>query len=247
MHPSRQNILPRPSLPIIVLAGLNAIAGVSAAHADGSSVGQIYSPYVQPLEQEIELVGVYDARADNGNIPSSRWQKIGYGTSLSEGVYTELSFTNLVRDGEDHQIVELENIWQITEQGEYDSDWGMLFELETDLSRSSNEAAVGILNSRDFGRYTLVTNAIVAVEWGDDIKDEVETALAIQGRYRMSRSVEPSIELFVGQDTLSVGPGLTGIWRLTAPNQLRWNIVALAGLDDTSEYSLKIELEYEFF
>ena len=220
---------------------------ISSVMADGSSVGQIYAPYVQPLEKEIELVAVYDARAKDVQIPSSHWGKIGYGTSLWDNVYTEFSVTNIVDDHNRYYIAELEGIWQLTEQGEYNSDWGMLFELEMGIDRDANEFTVGVLNSKDFGNYTLLTNGLIAVEWGDDIGDEVETSLAMQLRYRWSSALEPTMEFFLSQDTFSIGPGLTGVVKLDGPKQLRWNFAALAGLENTSQYSVKLELEYEFF
>jgi len=144
-------------------------------------------------------------------------------------------------------VVELEGIWQLSEQGEYDSDWGALFELEIGLERDAREVSLGILNSRDFGKFTLLSNALVAVEWGSDINDEIETALAMQLRYRWRPAIEPTIELFMAQDTIALGPGFGGIIRLQGINQLRWNASALKGFTDDANTSIKLELEYEFF
>ena len=215
--------------------------------ADGSSIGQIYAPYVQPLEQELELVFINDNRGDNSDTPSSDWQKLGYGTSLLDNIYTELSVTRRHEQQQSLHVVELEGIWQLSEQGEYDSDWGALFELEIGLERDARELSLGILNSRDFGKFTLLSNALIAVEWGSDINDEIETALAMQLRYRCRPAVEPTLELFVAQDTLAIGPGLGGIVRLQGVNQLRWNASVLQGFADDADISLKLELEYEFF
>ena len=228
-------------------AGLLSCFTAHIALADGSSAGQIYAPYVQPLEKEIELVGVYDERSSRSLIPSSHWTKVGYGTALWDHLYTEVAVTRTVAENETYTTVELEGIWQITEQGEYDSDWGMLFELETSFDRSAHEFTVGLLNSRDWGRWTFLTNVTAAVEWGDDIHDEIETALAIQTRYRASQAIEPTLEIFMAQYTLSMGPGLTGIVKFDGPEQLRWNAVVLTGLDNNTDLSVKLEFEYEFF
>ncbi len=215
--------------------------------ADGTSIGQIYAPYVQPLEQELELVFIDDNRGDNSATPSSYWQKLGYGTSLLDKIYTELSVTRLTEQQQTLHVVELEGIWQLSEQGEYDSDWGMLFELEVGLERDAAEFSVGLLNSRDIGKFTLLSNALVAIEWGSDIDDEVETALAMQLRYRWGPRVEPIIELFLSEDTAAIGPGLGGIVRMQGANQLRWNASVLKGFTEGANTSVKLELEYEFF
>ena len=223
------------------------LGSVSPVLADGSSVGQIYRPYVQPLEQELEFVGVYDSRSDDGRIPTSRWARLGYGTALSDTVYGEISVTNVRSTDVRYQSLELEAVWQITEQGEYSSDWGMLFELETGLDYDSHEAVIGVLNSLDIGRFTVLTNASLKTEWGNASQNELETALAIQTRYRWSRALEPTVELFMAEDTLSVGPGLSGTIKLAGPDSLLWNFAVLAGLENSTDYSVKLEIEYEFF
>jgi len=123
----------------------------------------------------------------------------------------------------------------------------VLFELETSFARSANEFTVGLLNSRDWGRWTVLANATVALEWGEDVRNEFETALAVQTRYRAGQALEPTLEFFAAQDTLCLGPGLTGIIKLNGPQQLRWNTAILAGLDSNTEFSFKLEFEYEFF
>lgn len=217
------------------------------ASADGGVVGQIYAPYVQPLEREVELVWVNE-EPDGGFGPADyRWMQVGYGTSLWEGVYTELSARAVDDGGTDYHQLELETVWQLTEQGEYRTDWGLLVELETSFGRSANEVTVGLLNSFDVGRFTVLSNLRVIQEWGADLEDELETALAVQARYRLRYALEPSFEVFAGQNTLAAGPGIAGLWRLDGPDQLRWNLVALKGFKGGTDFSLKLELEYEFF
>jgi hypothetical protein len=218
--------------------------------ADGLNITQIYAPYVQILEQEIELVAIADSQSQNQNQnqePSYNWQKIGYGRSLLPSLYSELSLTRVDDGHRTDTMLELENIWQLTEQGEYASDWGLLLELETFLDKSAREVSLGILNNWDIGKFSLLTNASIMYESGEDIRDEWETLLAIQGRYRRGQAWEPTVEVFVGQDTLAVGPGLTGVIKGAGARQLRWNMVVLNDFDTRSDLVLKLEIEYEFF
>ncbi len=215
--------------------------------ADSSVIGQIYAPYVQPLEQEIEFVWVEEERGDGSPLPASRRSKLGYGRSIWSGVYTELAVSSIDTYDSDYDQIELEAIWQITDQGEFASDWGLLLEAETSFGRDGSEITAGVLNQRDFGRFSVITNAKLTYEWGDDVNTEFETALGIQGRYRWRRELEPTVELFMGQNASAVGPGATGIWSFGGGRQLRWNASFLKGLKTGFDYSVKLELEYEFF
>ena len=160
--------------------------------ADGSAVTQIYSPYVQPLEKELEFVWIHDDR-HKGHTPSSTSAKVGYGTSLFTNLYTELSITHLNTDEGSLDEIELETIWQLTEQGEYSSDWGLLFELETALGEDAHEISLGVLNQKDINRWSIVSNVVVSYEWGAQRQDEPETRLGIQTRYRLGTAFEPTM------------------------------------------------------
>ena len=83
--------------------------GPTYSLADGSAVTQIYSPYVQPLEKELEFVWIHDERRD-GHTPTSSSAKVGYGTSLFTNLYTELSVTHLNTDDGSLDEIELETI-----------------------------------------------------------------------------------------------------------------------------------------
>ena len=216
------------------------------ARGDGTAVTQIYSPYVQPLEKELEFVWIHDERRQ-GHTPTSSSSKFGYGTSLLPNLYTELSLTHIDTDDGSLDEIELEAIWQLTEQGEYNSDWGLLFEMETVLGEDANEISVGVINQRDIKRWSIISNFVVSYEWGEYLQDEPETRLGIQTRYRLGAEFEPTIELFMGDETRAIGPGATGIFKMTQARQLRWNAAILFGLDGYADYTAKLEFEYEFF
>jgi len=214
--------------------------------ADGSAVTQIYSPYVQPLEKELEFVWIHDDR-HKGHTPSSTSAKVGYGTSFFTNLYTEVSITHLNTDEGSLDEIELETIWQLTEQGEYSSDWGLLFELETALGEDAHEISLGVLNQKDINRWSIVSNVVVSYEWGAQRQDEPETRLGIQTRYRLGTAFEPTMELFMGDETRAIGPGATGIYKMPQARQLRWNAAILFGVDGYADYTAKLEFEYEFF
>ena len=153
------------------------------ACADGSIIGKIYSPYVQPQEREIETIYLHE-RDDDPLRDGSNMLKIGYGQSLSEYWFGEISF--VIEDSPDNEAdideIELEALWQLTEQGEYDYDWGMLFEAERSFEENINEVAAGVIIAREWGRWTGTTNIKLIYEGGSGIEDEFETSLEEIGK-----------------------------------------------------------------
>ena len=230
----------------IAASAVCLITWTSPAVADGSAIGQLYAPYVQPLERELELFWKDETR-DDGGIPGNTLSQLGFGTSLFEGVYTEINLSEIDTPQATTNQLELEVIWQLTEQGEYDSDWGLLLEAETNLDLDINEFSIGVLNQKDWDKISLITNLVVSYEWGEDVTNELESRLGLQLRYRLKPEFEPMIEVFQGPYTTAIGPGAAGIIRLSPGQQLRWGASVLKGLNSELDYAVKLELEYEFF
>ncbi len=220
--------------------------GSASTWGDGSAISQVYAPYVQPLERELELLWLDETRP-SGRIESNTLTKLGFGTSFLDGVYTELSVSKLDASSSDSTQVELEVIWQITEQGEYSSDWGLLFEAETNLDTHNHELSAGLLNQKDWKKFSLISNLVATYEWGSGFENEFESRLGLQARYRLQPEFEPMIEFFQGPDTTAIGPGAAGLIRLRPGRQLRWGFSILKGLNSELDYTAKLEFEYEFF
>ncbi|HEY7776297.1 MAG TPA: hypothetical protein VIC02_07125, partial [Kineobactrum sp.] len=137
--------------------------------------------------------------------------------------------------------------WQLSEQGEFALDYGLLFELEKSRQEDAWEYSTSLLLERELGRFSTTANLGVIYEWGEDISDELETSMALQGRYRYSPLLEPALELYMGEDTLGVGPVVMGMARMGVRRALRWEAGVIWGLDNsTADYTLRGVLEYEF-
>jgi hypothetical protein len=66
-------------------------------------------------------------------------------------------------------------------------------------------------------------------------------------RYRWRESLEPGLEIHVGQDTTAIGPAFSGLRRLNVGSKLRWEVGYFTGLDDaTADHILRLSIEYEF-
>lgn len=218
-----------------------------ACHADGTSIGKIYLPYVNALEKELEYRALYEDEDVDLETAVTR-HRFGAGGAVASGWFGELAVVYADEPDFEAESYELEIRHQLTEQGEFDSDWGLMFELEKEDGIDAWEFGVGVLNTREWRRWQLTANLFLIREWGDDVKDEFETAFAYQGKYRLQRSLEPGFELFLGEDTRALGPIVGGEWRLGTTDRLQWQCSLLIGLDSpTPDETLKFELDYEFY
>lgn len=229
------------------LAGWLSVANVAFA---AGNVDKVYDPYVQPLEKEIE----YRALGFKYSDPDASLQrhKLGLGYSPIEAWFVE---AYLIGEGEssgslDLEAVEVEAKFQMTEQGEYDSDWGLIFEIEHELDPDFWEIATGILVTKDSGQFTHTGNFKLAIEWGNDIESDVELEAVFQSRFRWSRYFEPGVEYFIDDNERSLGLIIQGNVRSFGAqrNKLFWNLGWFAGLnDETPDQSLRIMFEFEYF
>lgn len=221
-----------------------ALAGAAGARADGDVIDRVYDPYVRELEREIEY-GALHQRDDDAR-SGLQWQRFSYGQSFGPHWAGE-AYAIAQPGGGAVDAVELEAKRQLTEQGEYAADWGLLLELERCFACGSWEASTVVLVERDWARWVAVANVGLVYEWGGGIDRELESRLAAQLRYRWSASFEPGLELYSGEDTRALGPALTGSVRLGAGRGLRWNAALLFGLDGaTADTTATLHLEYEF-
>jgi hypothetical protein len=142
---------------------------------------------------------------------------------------------------------ELEALWQITEQGEYAADWGMLFEVAKADPAAFTEITSTLLAEKEWRQWIGTANFKVAYEFGDDIANEFETALALQARYRLSRSVEPGLEFYSAENVLGAGPVMMGSLSFGQGRQLHWETGLVLGMkQETPNSTFRFLLEYEF-
>ncbi|MFK7954473.1 MAG: hypothetical protein AB8B96_00115 [Lysobacterales bacterium] len=229
-----------------LMGGATAMAVVSIAWADGAVIDRIYNPYVQPLEREIEMRSLFqndDRQEDFDEV------LLGVGRSLSERVSVEVYAIGSRTSGQDFSpdAAEVELKWQLTEQGEFAFDLGMLFELEREFEDNVWEASTSVLINRDLGRWTASANLDFIYEWGGGIDNELDTSLHLQTRYRLKEAFEPAIEFHAGEDTLAAGPVMTGLFRFSSGRKFRWSAGYFTGLDSISpDSTVRITIEYEF-
>lgn len=219
-----------------------------SGHADGNIVDKIYHPYVQPLEREIEWRGVFG----NGNLPRGRTkgiQRLGIGRSVSEQTMAEIYLIGESARSNDFSVdaTEFEIKTQLTEQGEYAADWGSIVELERNFRNNSWEATAGLIGEMQQGRWLGTANLFVLYEAGEHIRDELESRLSLQARYRLSPRFEPALEFYTGQNRRGIGPVFMGKIGLGGRRKLLWETGVIYGLMGRSpDRSVRALLEYEF-
>lgn len=216
--------------------------------ADGNSVGKIYDPYVQLLEQEVEYRSLFQWDG-SPELDDRQRYSLGYGRAFSDRFFGEAYLIGHQGPGDSLNLdaVELELKWQLSEQGEFDNDWGLLLELERDMTENRWEAGTGLILLHEWPSWVATANFSAIYEWGEGIDEEFETRFAGQLKYRYRQALEPAIELFLSQNTRALGPVLTGALKLGRRQKLHWDAGLLLGLDiDTPNTTLRIGIEYEF-
>ena len=231
-----------------VWAAAMLVAAPVRVWADGLPVDRVYSPYVQPLEKELEYRYV---NADGGlQAPEGlHIQKLGFGAAVTETMAIEAYVIAADTQFSDRiEAIELEARWQLTEQGEYDSDWGLQVEYEQDRNGDEREFAASVLAQRNWASWQGVANLSLIHEKRQSQRSELETRLALQGRYRYRAELEPGLELFVGEGFRGLGPALFGTIKLSGARAVRWEMAAIVGVGgDSADQAFRLLLEYEFF
>jgi hypothetical protein len=227
----------------LAVLGCVGVLAVSAARADTPGV---YEPYVNVREREIEYGLTWRGLGDG----AAALQRLSFGYSWSDRVATELYVLSEIVSHGDATVraQELEVILKLTEQGEYASDWGLLFELERGSDVDRNEVGAGVLWAKELGpRLVATANALVEFEYGGEIDNEIETALRAQLRYRARPQFEPAFELYLDDIDRAAGPAVQGAARLAPGRQLRWQAGLLFGFgSETPSKSLRAAIELEF-
>lgn len=216
--------------------------------ADSSTIDKVYDPYVNQLEKELEyrLLNQNDKDKAKDNV---QVHKFGAGMSWSDRLFTELYVIadKTPDDDFDLSAIEAEFKWQLTEQGEYSSDWGLMFELEAERDEHVREASSTLIMLHQWSRWVGTANLTLAYEWGNDIDNEFETAFSGQLRYRYRSALEPALEVYWSDASQGVGPVVSGTQRLGGRKQLMWEFGVILGVDsETPDQTWKFSLEYEF-
>jgi len=233
---------------VLTLSALILMALSRPALCNGSRIDKLYHPYVQPLEHEFEFRTLDEKNASVA--PGDRTKaRLGYGQAVSDNWFAEAYLIGEKNDDRNFHIqsFEVEGLRQLTEQGEYAADAGLLFDVESKFDGDLTEFSTALLLEKEWGRWSGTANLFGIYELGRDVNDEFETAFNLQARYRLNRHFEPAIEFYKAQNTFGIGPVFLGSYSLGNARKLRWEAGVVLGLDnDTPDRTIRTLVEYEF-
>lgn len=242
---------------VAVLGFVGAVAGVPASAQAGDY--QVYSPNVVKGEKEVELRG-FNSWGTNKHSGADKAARFAVGYSPTDYWATELYVGAEREPGESLKVEEYEweNRFQLTPQGKYWADMGLLSEVEIPrFSHDPYEVKVGPTFAKDFGRFTAQLNLVAAHQYGTNAEPGVELSYRSRLQYRYKRLISPIIEAYGqpvgkigawGRPRHQIGGGVTGQLVLGGGKNLRYSAVVLVGASNSAaDTTGVVRLEYEFF
>ncbi|MEZ5690227.1 MAG: hypothetical protein R3D71_00995 [Rickettsiales bacterium] len=217
---------------------------------------KVYSPYVEKGVFEIESENRFDFDSRSSE-DRFRQHKFGVGYGVADFWAVELvgELEKSGGRGYEYEATEIENIFQLTEVGEYWADFGLKVDYEfKHPSGDADKTYVALLAAKNFDQFTTMLNLGVEREIGSNGNKNPEGDIKWMAKYNYHRLFEPGVEYYgeIGEFTNMgsyseqkhrLGPVFYG----TISSGLKYEIGTLFGISKSAEdYAVKINLEYEF-
>lgn len=238
----------------IVLTAALAVAPKSAhaAHV-------VYSPVVEEGERAIEYRGHNDFDESDDRDGSAQ-HKLEIEYTPNAFWRTELLGEWEKAPGESLEATEIawENILQLTPQGKYWADAGLVAEYAHSLEDDGDDAIeLGLLGEKELARSVVTANLLAERELTGGA--DTELGYALRWRYRWSEPFEPGVELHGGlgdwgdferldEHEHELGPSLLGKMRgAEGHGALKYEAALLFGITrESPDTTLRLQVEYEF-
>jgi high-affinity iron transporter len=240
---------------LVALLGTGLLVTYSPPAAAAHTV---YSPTVEEGEVALEMRMHHDFDSRD-EVDGSEQYKLDF-------EYTPTSFwrTELLGEWEQEGGTSLkstevawENVFQLTPQGKYWMDFGLLAELAHSLEDGGDDALeLGLLMEKQFSRTVLTGNLL----FERDLTGGAGTAMEYAARYRWrySEALEPGLEFYgelgdwgangsLQEHEHQFGPALLGKLHAGQHSAFKYETAVLFGLThDAPDTTLRLQLEYEF-
>jgi hypothetical protein len=221
---------------------------------------EIHSPTVEEGVLELEVFGTrtVDRDRDKNNEQKHKFE-ISYGINAWWQSEIEAIVKKEPGGKLKYDATEWENIFQLTPQGKYWLDAGLLFAYERPIKHDDPDAVeLGVLLQKDVGPLVFVTNTIFSRKIGQNAGKGIGFEYGAAARYPWRREVQFAIEAFgepgrlTGFEKFSdqehmIGPFVLGklnIGRL--PGVFKYEVGYLFGLTrGTPDGTVKWTVEYE--
>jgi hypothetical protein len=216
---------------------------------------KVYMPRVEAGEWELEWrAGVQDE--DEGYERAFVFD-VGYG--ITPWWFTELvvEYEGVSGAGGAVEAWEWENIFQLTEAGQYAVDLGWFAKYEAvRASGAPDELVMGPMLQKDIGSTQANLNLLFGREVGAGHSDDTTLGYAWQAKWRGNPRFELGLQGFGDFGALDhlgsqhehrVGPAAFGLLPLGTGRKLKYDLALLLGVgDDAPDRTARLSVEYEF-
>jgi hypothetical protein len=243
------------------LSATGALATALCLHlatAQADPADKVHLPSVVQGEAEFELSGGYQQWPGNAdNDERQLIYEFGYG--LTSWWKSELGVGTTRFPGESTHLDELEweNIFALTEPGEYWADLGLFAELEHDYGESGNTVTIGPMLQKEFGAIQANANLLFQRGLGSLSAQGTSLNYEWQVKWRGNPLFEPGVQGLGsfgvsgtgGQPSENkLGPAIFSQTFLTARNKLKFDTALLFGLNGNSpKTTVRFTLEFEIY
>ncbi len=252
-------IVARQGVALLVLVGTVWLAG-SSAPAQAGPASKVYTPNVEQGETELEFLGgTYVDQRDDVDGESAAKLAIGHG--MTSWWFSEVEFKWEKEPSQSEHYTELEwvNVFQLTEPGQYWADLGWFAEFV--FPDDGDEAKVletGPMFQKEIGATVNNLNLIWVRDFGSKADHETEFEYTWQTRVKGDPLLEWGVQGMgeIGNwsnpaaphdQEHKLGPAIFGTLK-TGTNKFKYDAAVLAGVtDDTADYTLRFQLEYEMY
>jgi hypothetical protein len=247
---SRQCGLIASAVVACALLSLAPIAGADPA-------AKVHLPTVVEGEVEFELLGGYQWWRNNNDDRLRQFiGEIGYGVTSWWKSELGVGTTRLPNESYKLDEIEWENIFALTEPGQYWLDLGLFVELARDHPESRNAFAIGPMFQKEFGLVQGNLNVLFERELGAGAEPGAAINYELQLKWRGDPRFEPGLQGFgtlgrtndFGHQTQNrLGPAFFGQVITGARSKLKYDAAVLFGLNsNTPNTTLRFQIEYEF-
>jgi hypothetical protein len=238
-----------------------AIAGALILQSHGAfadPADKVYLPTVVQGEVEFELRGGYQ-KWRNSDADHERQLVADFGYGFTPWWKSELAVgvTRFPGDSTHLDEIEWENIFALTEPGQYWADLGLFAEFSRDHPEHRNLITIGPMLQKEFGAVQANANILFERQLGAGAEPGAEIGYAWQVKWRGNPSFEPGIQGFGtfgrtndfshGTDH-RIGPAFFSQAQVGSRNKLKFDAAVLFGLNGNSaDTTVRFNLEYELY
>ena len=239
----------RPKLFPAALLGLLCIAA-SAAQADDDFV--VYSPYVTEGQSEVEFRG-HQVSDGDPTLEGERAYEVSLAHAFTSWWHPEVYIGAYEREpgqGNSLDSYEFENIFQITDAGEYWADLGFIasYEYKTQPDMTS-KLEFGPLIEKRSERIDQRLNFIWEKELGGGAGRQYEFRATYAATYQLRGWLAPGLEAYYrpADDSRQLGPALYGEIASAGGNEFEYSAALVYGINKGApNRAFVLRLEYEF-